>query len=220
MGCGKSSVGRKLSELLCCPFMDLDAVIEEQAGRSIPEIFDADGEKVFSDIEKAGLTDVFSATMAVSSRGPLPQPSCGPLPLAGGGKMPLPLNSHTPQKTNSYKDTFILSLGGGTIMTPECEELVHEKTLCIYLRTSVDTLVSRLSSEAAGRPMLNPCHDVIPSEAEGSATQTETLRTRIESLMSLRASTYERTAHIIIDTDSHTIDSLAQALANKIDANR
>ena len=25
MGCGKSSVGRKLSELLCCPFMDLDA---------------------------------------------------------------------------------------------------------------------------------------------------------------------------------------------------
>jgi shikimate kinase len=68
--------------------------------------------------------------------------------------------------------------------------------------------------------MLNPCHDVIPSEAEGSATQTETLRTRIESLMSLRASTYERTAHIIIDTDSHTIDSLAQALANKIDANR
>jgi hypothetical protein len=38
--------------------------------------------------------------------------------------------------------------------------------------------------------------------------------------MSLRASTYERTAHIIIDTDSHTIDSLAQALANKIDANR
>ena len=105
-------------------------------------------------------------------------------------------------------------------MTPECEELVHENTMCIYLHTSVDTLVSRLSAEAAGRPMLNPGHDVIPSEAEESATQAEALRTRIKSLMSQRASTYERTAHTIIDTDSHTIDSLAQALANEIDANR
>ena len=30
MGCGKSSVGRELSRLLCCPFMDLDDVIEER----------------------------------------------------------------------------------------------------------------------------------------------------------------------------------------------
>ena len=42
MGCGKSSVGRKLSQLLCCSFMDLDAVIETQTGRSIPEIFASD----------------------------------------------------------------------------------------------------------------------------------------------------------------------------------
>lgn len=113
-------------------------------------------------------------------------------------------------------------------MTPECEELVHEKTLCIYLRTSIDTLVSRLSSEAAGRPMLNVSHtphNVIQSEAEstGEVTeavdttpQAEALRARIESLMSRRASTYERTAHIIIDTDTHTIDSLAQVIAGHI----
>ena len=88
-------------------------------------------------------------------------------------------------------------------MTPECEELVHEKTLCIYLRTSIDTLVSRLTDEAAGRPMLN-------------VSRAKALRSRIESLMSRRASTYERTAHIIIDTDTHTIDSLAQVIAGHI----
>jgi len=33
MGCGKSSVGRRLSELLCCPFMDLDQIIEEAEGK-------------------------------------------------------------------------------------------------------------------------------------------------------------------------------------------
>ena len=177
MGCGKSSVGRRLSQLLCCPFMDLDAVIEERSGRSIPEIFSNDGEAAFRDIERDVLTDVLSATMAVSSRGPL-----------------------------------ILSLGGGTVMTPECEAMIHEKTLCIYLRTSVETLVSRLSSETEGRPVLN----VIPSEAEESISQAEALRVRIESLMARRASTYERTAHIIIDTDSHTIDSLAEELSKII----
>ena len=44
MGCGKSSVGKRLSELLCCRFMDLDEVIVEREGRSIPEIFAEDGE--------------------------------------------------------------------------------------------------------------------------------------------------------------------------------
>ena len=184
MGCGKSSVGRRLSELLCCPFMDLDAVIEERSGRSIPEIFANDGETAFRDIERDVLTDVLSATMAVSSRGPL-----------------------------------ILSLGGGTVMTPECEAMIHEKTLCIYLRTSVDTLVSRLTDEAAGRPMLNVGRtslDVSPSGAEKSGSHAEALRARIESLISKRAAVYERTAHIIIDTDSHTIESLTGTLITTI----
>ena len=52
MGCGKSSVGRRLSELLCCPFMDLDSVIEEYAGKSIPEIFTEDGEAAFRAMEQ------------------------------------------------------------------------------------------------------------------------------------------------------------------------
>ena len=51
MGCGKSSVGRELARLLCCPFMDLDEVIEERSGRSIPEIFATDGEAAFRQME-------------------------------------------------------------------------------------------------------------------------------------------------------------------------
>ena len=51
MGCGKSSVGRRLSTLLSCSYTDLDAVIEETDGRSIPEIFAADGEGAFRTLE-------------------------------------------------------------------------------------------------------------------------------------------------------------------------
>ena len=64
MGCGKSSVGRRLSELLCCPFMDLDSVIEEQAGRSIPEIFASDGEAAFRQMELDALRSIIQCSTA------------------------------------------------------------------------------------------------------------------------------------------------------------
>ena len=46
-GCGKSTLGRKLAEALNRPCVDTDALIEEAAGRPIPEIFATDGEEVF-----------------------------------------------------------------------------------------------------------------------------------------------------------------------------
>ena len=92
MGCGKSSVGGRLSELLCCPFMDLDDIIEERAGRRIPEIFASEGEAEFRRIEAEALEAV-TGQQPKCSGGPLPLR--GPLPLAGGGKMPPSHNRHT-----------------------------------------------------------------------------------------------------------------------------
>lgn len=51
MGCGKSTVGKRLATLLKCDFIDMDNYIEEIEGRSISEIFAADGEKYFRDLE-------------------------------------------------------------------------------------------------------------------------------------------------------------------------
>ncbi len=39
MGTGKSAVGRALARRLKRPFVDLDAVIERAAGRSVAEVF-------------------------------------------------------------------------------------------------------------------------------------------------------------------------------------
>lgn len=52
MGCGKSSVGRRLSIALDLPFVDADDEIEKAAGISIPEIFEAHGEPYFRDGER------------------------------------------------------------------------------------------------------------------------------------------------------------------------
>ena len=168
MGCGKSSVGRKLSELLCWPFVDLDAAIEEISGLTIPEIFASEGEAGFRNAELETL------------RGMLPP---------------------------TYPN-MILSLGGGTVMTPQCAEIIKNETCCIYLRTSVDTLVERLADEAAGRPLL--------SGTQNGESAESALHSRIETLMAKRASTYEATATHIIDTDGLSVETIAKHLVHML----
>ena len=65
MGCGKSSVGRCLSELLCCPFIDLDEAICDRAGKSIPEIFASEGETEFRKLEAETLRSILTPSDAV-----------------------------------------------------------------------------------------------------------------------------------------------------------
>lgn len=79
-------------------------------------------------------------------------------------------------------------------MQEECEKMVHEGTVCIYLKASIDTLLSHLEDQADGRPLLNSANS---------------LRERILDLMAKRSATYERTAHHIIDTDGKSIEDIA-----------
>ena len=51
MGSGKTSTGRPLAERLGYGFVDADAVIEQAAGCTIPEIFEQNGESGFRTIE-------------------------------------------------------------------------------------------------------------------------------------------------------------------------
>ena len=58
MGSGKTSTGRPLAERLGYGFVDADAVIEQAAGCSIPEIFDRDGEAGFRSLESQVLSAI------------------------------------------------------------------------------------------------------------------------------------------------------------------
>lgn len=52
MGCGKTTVGQHLSLALHLPFYDSDEVIEQQAGKTISQIFAEDGEAAFRTMER------------------------------------------------------------------------------------------------------------------------------------------------------------------------
>jgi shikimate kinase len=51
MGTGKTAIGAKLAELLDKEFFEMDEMIVEKAGKSIPEIFAEDGEIRFRELE-------------------------------------------------------------------------------------------------------------------------------------------------------------------------
>ena len=60
MGSGKSTAGRHLAELLGYRFLDADTSIEQVAGRSIPELFESEGESGFRALEAAVLNQIAS----------------------------------------------------------------------------------------------------------------------------------------------------------------
>ena len=51
MGTGKTAVGQLLAEKLGSNFVELDLLIEQKAGKSIPGIFQQDGEITFRELE-------------------------------------------------------------------------------------------------------------------------------------------------------------------------
>lgn len=58
MGAGKSTAARAAAEALGKPLVDIDAKIEEDAGRTIPEIFEAEGEAAFRALEERTVLEV------------------------------------------------------------------------------------------------------------------------------------------------------------------
>lgn len=162
MGCGKSSVGRALSQRLpSYTLIDTDAYIEKAQGRTIPEIFKAEGETAFRKMELSALSEIMGL---------------------GEGK------------------DLILSLGGGTLTTPECATVVKDHTFCVYLRGSVETLTAILEEDSGKRPML-----------KGSS-----VRARVERLLREREATYEATADVVIDIENRSYDEIALSIVESL----
>jgi shikimate kinase len=69
MGCGKSSVGRRLAAKLALPFIDADEEIERVAQKSITEIFADHGEAFFRDRECKVITRLLASGPQVLATG-------------------------------------------------------------------------------------------------------------------------------------------------------
>lgn len=69
MGVGKSTIGRKLAQLLGLPFADADEEIEQAAQMSVAEIFERFGEAYFRDGERRVIARLLDAGPSVLATG-------------------------------------------------------------------------------------------------------------------------------------------------------
>ena len=69
MGSGKTSVGRELAKRLGWSFVDTDELIERMAGKSVPAIFQEDGEPYFRDLESEAIRVAVGCPRAVLATG-------------------------------------------------------------------------------------------------------------------------------------------------------
>jgi len=88
--------------------------------------------------------------------------------------------------------SVILSLGGGAVTTPECKKLVQERTECIYLKGTPQTLRSHLGGDQSGRPML-----------QGN---------NLELLLEKRSPIYESAAKCTVCIDGRSVLTIAQRI--------
>ncbi len=69
MGCGKSTLGRRLSKHLGLQFIDMDHYIEERNCKTIPQIFAEEGEAEFRKKERKALEELTEFTDIVIATG-------------------------------------------------------------------------------------------------------------------------------------------------------
>lgn len=69
MGCGKSTLGRRLSDHLNMQFVDMDHYIEERNLKTIPQIFEQEGEAEFRNKERKALEELSEFTNIIIATG-------------------------------------------------------------------------------------------------------------------------------------------------------
>lgn len=155
MGAGKTSVGNYLASQMGKQLLDTDALIEQEAGMSISDMFAIQGEAAFRRIETAVLKELLAET-----------------------------------------DHRIISVGGGLPLLAQNRELLKALGTVVFLRVGKKTVLERLAGDTT-RPLL----------------QGDDVEDKVKELLAYRNPIYEEAAHVTIDVDGKTIQTVAEEVA-------
>jgi shikimate kinase len=96
------------------------------------------------------------------------------------------------QTVKKYAEsTAVLALGGGTVTVPGAVALLQEKTLCIYLQASLESIQQHLKGHTEGRPLAD-----------------ENLAARLAA----REPLYRQAAHLTLETDGLSPEQIADEI--------
>lgn len=153
MGTGKTTVGRQVAQRLGRTFVDLDDVIVQRAGKTIPEIFDQDGETVFRGHESTVCSELGhpAGLVIATGGGAILDPANRDALMAGGEVICL----------DADPSVIVARLAGGNgrpllgVMDPQArvaDLLAQRRAVYAALANHVDT--SRLSAAAVAERVM------------------------------------------------------------------
>lgn len=121
-GCGKTTVGKTLAKALSRPFCDADEEIERRAGKTIPAIFEAEGEAGFRGRETDVLADLCRQSGAVIA--------------TGGGAVTVPENTDILRQNSLIfflnRDPAALPTDGRPVSQRDGVQAIYQRRLPLY----------------------------------------------------------------------------------------
>lgn len=111
----------------------------------------------------------------------------------------------------------ILSLGGGTVTSEQCRQLIRQHTDCFYLRATTDTLLDNLEGHSDGRPMLNP---VQPARFDASTSSATDEEYNVDNRHSNNLKMSEPVAERVVRLGSPTIEAQSTETSSEREALR
>lgn len=95
----------------------------------------------------------------------------------------------------TYKDPYVISVGGGLPMREVNQELMQDLGVVVYLRAKPETIYQRLKHDTT-RPLL----------------RGDNPEQKIRDMIAYRGPIYEKAAQVIIDVEGKDVDSLAREI--------
>lgn len=174
-GCGKTTVGQLLAKRLNWDWIDLDQVIQEQAGRSIAEIFAQQGQTAFRDMESEMLQRQSTGPQKVFS--------------LGGGAVLRPENQSLVQTT-----------GHVIFLYASIPALVHRVAADPASAGQRPTLVSSTSGPANNIEGQHIEKQDSPSPSAKGLSEIEKQTDEMQQILALRMPVYQQASDLQLDT--------------------
>jgi len=95
---------------------------------------------------------------------------------------------------------LVLSAGGGAILNPETRAQMRRSGPVVWLQASVDTIVSRMQTDAA------------TASRRPALTEETDPRTEVARLLAVREPLYSETATIVVPTEGRTVVEIVETI--------
>ena len=192
MGAGKTSISEYLKTLFAMDVIEMDQIIAEREGMSIPDIFEVHGEQYFRDLETNLLIEM---DQIIAEREGMSIPDIFEV---HGEQYFRDLETNLLIEMQARKNV-VISCGGGTPLR-ECNVVEMKKNGRVVLLTaSPETIFDRVK-DSHDRPVIENNKNV----------------PFIADLMEKRRAKYEAAADIVINTDGKSIIEVCEELVQKL----